>query len=145
MPEIDRLIAVATSRQHSFPPPIPKLGVAVLTCMDARIGLNSLLGLAIGDAHMLRNAGGMATDDVVESLAISQNMVGTTHIMVIHHTNCLAHGDRAPGLTPMETVQWTVEKLRADPRLPHRDNIRGFVLDTVGDGSLVEAETRVAS
>ncbi|MFN8110175.1 MAG: carbonic anhydrase [Thermoleophilia bacterium] len=135
---IDRLHAHANRAPLGFPQPVPRLGVVVLTCMDARIDTFDVLGLGPGDAHIIRNAGGMVTDDVVESIAISQHMVGTTEVMVIHHTNCLAHADRAPGYRPEQTAKWVVETLRADPRLAHRDHIRGFVLDVVGGKGLVE-------
>ncbi len=141
MENIDRLFGVANERHHTFPPPEPQLGLVVLTCMDARIDPHAILGVGLGDAHIIRNAGGMVTDDVVESLAISQKLVGTSRIMVIHHTNCLAHGERAPGYSPYQTARWVVQQLRNDPRLPHRDKIRGFVLDTanVGAHTLSEA------
>lgn len=134
MDQINSLHVAANAQPHAFPPPEPALGLVILTCMDARIDPHALLGIGLGDAHIIRNAGGMVTDDVVESIAISQRMVGTTRLMVVHHTNCLAHADRAPGYSPFQTAAWVVQQLRNDPRLPHRDKIRGFVLDTANEG-----------
>jgi len=131
---IERLHASANTNPYEFPDPIPALGLVILTCMDARIDPHQLLGIGLGDAHILRNAGGMVTDDVVEGIAISQRMTGTERVMVIHHTNCLAHADRAPGYSPFQTAEWVVQQLRNDPRLPHREHIRGFVLDTGNEG-----------
>jgi carbonic anhydrase len=141
MEKIDRLFGMANERHHRFPSPEPVMGLVILTCMDARIDPHELLGVGLGDAHIIRNAGGMVTDDVVESIAISQRLVGTSRIMVVHHTNCLAHGERAPGYSPYQTARWVVGQLRNDPRLPYRDKIRGFVLDTANEGeqTLTEA------
>ena len=134
---IDRVVAANSGPNYEFPPPQPALGLLILTCMDARLDPHAMLGIGLGDAHILRNAGGMVTDDVVESIAISQKMQLTREIMVIHHTNCLTHGDRAPTFTPFQTAKWVADTLRADPRLPFREQVRGFVF-SVEDGSLTE-------
>lgn len=161
MTAIDELLVNARRYQAEFTesdrsaPPV--LRVSVLTCMDARIEPFSLLGLRPGDAHVLRNAGGVVTTDVRRSLAVSQRKLGTTEVMVIQHTTCgmlglddeelLAEleadvGSR-PDWTPYgftdldDNVRRTVASLRADPFLPHRDQVRGFVYD-VRDGSLRE-------
>jgi carbonic anhydrase len=126
--------------------PLQKL--AVLTCMDARVDVSALLGLRPGDAHVIRNAGGRATDDVRRALAVSQ-VLGTLEIMVMHHTDCamgrfkqselaekIAAGsgyryDDKLGVfeDPMEAIIEDVKRLRVDIHLAHRDKIRGFIYD----------------
>ena len=126
--------------------PLQKL--AVLTCMDARVDVSALLGLRPGDAHVIRNAGGRATDDVRRALAVSQ-VLGTSEIMVIHHTDCamgrfkqselaekIAAGsgyryDDKLGVfeDPIEAIIEDVTRLRVDIHLAHRDKIRGFIYD----------------
>ncbi len=128
-------------------PPAKK--IAVVACMDARIETGRLLGLEEGDAHVIRNAGGVATDDVIRSLAISQRLLGTTEIVLIHHTDCgmLTFKDDAlksqieedTGLRPafaLEAfddpegdVRQSVRRIKANPFIPHKDSIRGFVYD----------------
>ena len=150
MDAIDRL--VMNARLHylgsaaRIRDPVQKL--AVVTCMDARIDVNGLLGLRPGDAHVIRNAGGRATDDVRRALAVSQ-VLGTREIMVIHHTDCamgrfkqselaeqIAAGsgyrydDKLPVFEdPTQAIVEDVERLRADIHLAHRDKIRGFTYD----------------
>jgi carbonic anhydrase len=126
--------------------PVQKL--AVLTCMDARIDVSGLLGLRPGDAHVIRNAGGRATDDARRALAISQ-VLGTREIMVMHHTDCamgrfkqaelaeqIAAGsghrfDESLGVfeDPIRAIVEDVQRLRGDVHLAHRDRIRGFMYD----------------
>jgi carbonic anhydrase len=135
--------------------PLRKL--AVLACMDARLDPYRLLGLERGDAHVIRNAGGMATDDAIRSLAISQRLLATEEIVVIHHTDCgmLTFSDPAwraelaaeTGAAPpwdadypadLEAgVRETLARLRASPFLLHRDRISGFVYE-VETGALRE-------
>ena len=123
--------------------------MAVVTCMDARIDVLPALGLGIGDAHVLRNAGGVVTEDVLRSLAISQHALGTTGVALIHHTRCGMHGFDDAGFRADLTASsgtppsWDVpgfhnveDAARAAviavsncPWLPHRDDIRGFVFD----------------
>ena len=135
----------------------PALGVAVLACMDARLDPARALGFAEGDAHVIRNAGGVVTEDAIRSLTISQRLLGTTEIILIHHTDCgmLTFSDdavkdeiaRDTGIRPpfaleafadldADVVQ-SVARLRASPFLPHTDQVRGFVYD-VASGRLRE-------
>jgi carbonic anhydrase len=135
----------------------PRRGVAVLTCMDARIEPARLLGLEEGDAHVIRNAGGLVTDDALRSLAISQRALGTREVVVIQHTGCgmldfsdagfRAELEQETGARPgwavegfsdlEQSVEGSVRALRESPFLPRRDSIRGFVLD-VATGRLRE-------
>jgi carbonic anhydrase len=127
--------------------------------MDARLNPYGLLGLAEGDAHVIRNAGGVVTADVLRSLAISQRLLGTTEIILIHHTGCgmltfadddfKAAVERETGLRPPwaaeafadldEDVRQSVRRLLGDPFLPHKDQIRGFVYE-VETGRLREVK-----
>jgi carbonic anhydrase len=127
----------------------PKRRLAVITCMDARINLFSLLGLREGDAHIIRNAGGVITEDEIRSLAISQRLMGTNEIILIHHTDCgmLAFDDvdfRAEleaetGVpVPWDTeafsdldldVRKSIARIRDSPFVPHSDRLRGFVYE----------------
>lgn len=152
MSAIDHLVHANETYAASFPgarPVRPKLRLAVVTCMDSRLDLFGALGLAIGDAHLIRNAGGMVTSDVLRSLAISQRALGTREVVVIHHTNCGMDGldDTAfrarlaaetgqepdwdvPGFTDVEAqVRASMATLRDCPWLLVRDDIRGFVFD----------------
>ena len=137
--------------------PRPTRHTAVVCCMDARIDLFPLLGLRLGESHIIRNAGGIATDDVLRSLALSQRKLGTTEVMVVHHTDCGLHRlDEAALLAEIETetgspppftfgafadldasVRDSVERVRSAGFLPHRDRVRGFVVD-VATGRLRE-------
>ncbi len=128
-------------------PPAKK--VAVVACMDARIETGRLLGLEEGDAHVIRNAGGVVTDDVIRSLAISQRLLGTTEIVLIHHTDCgmltfsdddvKAQIEEETGLRPpfaleafpdvAADVQQSIRRIKTSPFVPITDNIRGFVFD----------------
>lgn len=127
----------------------PVRKVAVVTCMDARLNTYTLLGLAEGDAHVIRNAGGVVTDDVIRSLCISQSLRATEEVMVIHHTDCgmLTFTDdefrekleRDTGLRPAwaaETfrdldreVRQSVARIVTSPFIPHKDRVRGFVYE----------------
>jgi carbonic anhydrase len=137
----------------------PGRHVAVLACMDARLNPSGLLGLSEGDAHVIRNAGGVVTDDAIRSLAISQRLLGTTEIVLIHHTDCgmLTFTDDAfkstvqeetgikPGWSPEafgdveEDVRQSIARIRASPFIPHKDAVRGFVYD-VHTGELREVD-----
>jgi carbonic anhydrase len=130
-------------------PAAPALRVAVVTCMDARIDVFRALGLAPGDAHVIRNAGGIVTDDVLRSLAISQHALGTREVLVAQHTECgliglddesvAARIEAACGARPPmalggfpnlhDEVRRSVARVRAAVFLPHRDAVRGFVYD----------------
>jgi carbonic anhydrase len=125
--------------------------------MDARVDVHDLLGVDEGDTHMIRNAGGVVTDDVIRSLAISQRLLGTTEIVLIHHTDCgmLTFTDdefragiqEETGLEPAwaaesfsdldEDVRQSIGRIKASPFVPHTDQVRGFVFD-VATGSLSE-------
>ncbi len=129
--------------------PAPKRGIAVVTCMDARLETGAALGLAEGDAHVIRNAGGVVTDDVIRSLVISQRLLGTREIMLVHHTDCgmlTFQGSelretlqQETGLRPpfsMETfpdldgeARQSIARLEASPFLLHRQAIRAFVYE----------------
>ncbi len=135
----------------------PAKRVAVVACMDARIETGRLLGLEEGDAHVIRNAGGVVTDDVIRSLAISQRLLGTTEIVLIHHTDCgmltfsddavKADIERETGLRPPfaleafsdleDDVRQSIRRIEASPYIPNRDKVRGFVYD-VTSGRLNE-------
>lgn len=127
----------------------PSRHLAIVTCMDSRLDVFAALGLGDGEAHVLRNAGGVITDDVIRSLAISQRRLGTRDVMLIHHTNCgmqtiTDDGFRmelqeTTGLAPAfaiesftdvdEDVRQSILRVRHSPFLPHRDSVRGFVYD----------------
>jgi carbonic anhydrase len=161
MSAIDDAIA-ANERFAAETPPAdaaakPSRGLVVVTCMDARIDVLAALGLNSGEAHVLRNAGGVVSDDVIRSLAISQRKLGTREVMLIHHTNCGMETISDEGFNtelqeetglapdfPIESfadaegdVRASIQKVRHSPFLPHRDEVRGFVYD-VGDGRLRE-------
>lgn len=141
MDVIERVEAGATERQpqdswHAR----PRRGLAVLTCMDARIDPARLLDLGVGDAHVLRNAGGFVTADVVTSLAMSQERFGTRQIVVVQHTQCAALAERMPKRSPEERLRAAVRLLRAASDLPHRDAVRGLLLD-LKHGTLREVPT----
>jgi carbonic anhydrase len=146
------------AERFSGPLPLPPArGVAVVACMDARLSVYGILGLAEGEAHVIRNAGGVVTDDEIRSLAISQRLLGTTEIILIHHTDCgmLTFTDdqfkRAiqdeTGIKPEwaaeaftdldEDVRQSIARIKASPFIPHKDAIRGFVFD-VATGKLNE-------
>ncbi len=138
-------------------PTPPSKKVAIVTCMDARLETGAMLGLEEGDAHVIRNAGGVVTDDAIRSLVISQRLLGTREIMLIHHTDCgmLTHSEAElkeailaeTGIRPpfaMETfsdlegdVRQSMARIDASPFIPHKDQIRGFVYD-VASGLLRE-------
>ena len=142
---------------NSQTPAAPRLKLAVVTCMDSRIDVFKLLGLQPGDAHVIRNAGGRATDDVIRSLALSQAYLGTEEVLVIHHSGCALHGRREQEIaaelaeiagTPppfaigafdddLEAVRVDVAALRTSPFLKHRAQVRGFLYD-IDRGQLVE-------
>src|SRR5829696_1684889 len=111
-------------------PPAQK--VAVVACMDARIVPSQLLGLDVGDAHVIRNAGGVVSSDTIRSLAISQRLLGTEEIVLVHHTDCgmLTFDDE-------EDVRQSMARIHASPFLPKKDAVRGFVYD-VDSGELRE-------
>src|SRR6266545_462278 len=103
----------------------PGRKVAIVACMDARLNPYGALGLHEGDAHVIRNAGGVVTDDEIRSLAISQRLLGTEEIILIHHTDCgmLTFNDDE------EDVRQSIGRIRSSPFIPKKDRIRGFVYD----------------
>lgn len=127
----------------------PQRHLAIVTCMDSRLDVFAALGLGNGEAHVLRNAGGVITDDVIRSLAISQRKLGTREVMLIHHTDCgmqkitddgfRAELREATGVAPSfaiesfgdadEDVRQSIRRVRRCPFLPHVDVVRGFVYD----------------
>ena len=134
----------------SGPLPMPPAAhLAVVACMDARLNVYAILGLGDGQAHVIRNAGGVITDDEIRSLAISQRLLGTTEIILIHHTDCgmLTFTDDAfkraiqdeTGIKPAwsaeafgdldEDVRQSIARIKASPFIPHTGAIRGFVFD----------------
>jgi carbonic anhydrase len=148
----------AYAAQFSGPLPLPPAShVAVVACMDARLNVYGILGLKEGEAHVIRNAGGVVTDDEIRSLAISQRLLGTTEVILIHHTDCgmLTFTDDAfkrsiqdeTGIKPEwaaeaftdldEDVRQSVARIKASPFIPVKDAIRGFVFD-VATGKLNE-------
>ena len=155
--ENNRAYAAAFGKGDLAAPPAKR--VAVLTCMDARIDPARALGLEEGDAHVIRNAGGVVTDDGIRSLAISQHLLGTEEVVLIHHTECgmLTFSDeefaermeRATGQRPPwpahafrdleENVRASVRAIEESPFIPNRSSVRGFVYD-VKTGALREVK-----
>ena len=147
---------VASFDKGELPLP-PAKKVAVLACMDARLNPYGALGLEEGDAHVIRNAGGVVTDDEIRSLAISQRLLGTEEIILIHHTDCgmLTFTDdqfkqsiqEETGIKPEwaaeafpdldEDVRQSVARIQASPFIPKKDSVRGFVYE-VETGKLRE-------
>jgi carbonic anhydrase len=98
--------------------------------MDARLDPEGILGYAPGDVHVIRTAGGAITEDVLDSLAVSQRETGTRAVVVLHHTDCAGMAARRPGVPADAALHEAVEALRHDPRLPHRASISGALYDT---------------
>jgi carbonic anhydrase len=127
----------------------PAKGVAVVACMDARLNVYGMLGLEEGDAHVIRNAGGVITDDEIRSLAISQRLLGTREIILIHHTDCgmltftddevKAQIQEEVGIKPEfameafsdleEDVRQSIARIQASPFIPTKESVRGFVYE----------------
>ena len=158
----DDLLANTAEYAASFSGPLPMppgKGVAVLACMDARLDVYRLLGLQEGDAHVIRNAGGVVTDDAIRSLTISQRLLGTTEVVLVHHTDCgmLTFTDDAfkadvqsdTGIKPHwspeafsdleQDVRQSIARIKTSPFVPNKDSVRGFVFD-VGTGKLTEVK-----
>ncbi len=156
---IGRNIAAAGDFSDAELAAAPSRRLAIIACMDARIDIFKVLGLGNGEAHIIRNAGGVITDDVIRSACLSQRKLGTQEIILIHHTDCgLQQVDEAEfreelqqetGLKPswsLETfddpyvdVAQSIQRLNLSPFLPNKNSIRGFVYD-VTDGLLHEVE-----
>ena len=161
MSVIDQLVRNADSYSESFEsgtlPLPPAKRIAVVACMDARLNVYALLGLREGEAHVIRNAGGIVTDDEIRSLSISQRLLGTEEIMLIHHTDCgmltfsdddfrrqLQHETGIKPEWPAETfddleedVRQSIARIKASPFIPKKDQVRGFVYE-VESGRLRE-------
>lgn len=162
-PNADELVANNASFAEGFDgtdlPAAPARHLAVIACMDCRLDVPAMLGLDVGEAHIIRNAGGVVTDDVVRSLTLSQRSLGTREIVLIHHTDCGLHNadeeafarelEGELGVTPpwaleafadpYADVRDSAQRLRMTPFVPHTDHIRGFVYD-VADGRLDEVD-----
>jgi len=162
MTATDDLLANNAEYAASFSGPLPMppgKGVAILACMDARLDVYRLLGLQEGDAHVIRNAGGVVTDDAIRSLTISQRLLGTTEVVLVHHTDCgmLTFTDDAfkadiqsdTGIKPHwsaeafsdleQDVRQSIARIKTSPFVPNKDSVRGFVFD-VGTGKLTEVK-----
>jgi carbonic anhydrase len=160
MSATDELLANNQRYADGFTGPLPMppaKGVAVVACMDARLNVYAMLGLEEGQAHVIRNAGGVITDDEVRSLAISQRLLGTREIILIHHTDCgmLTFTDddfkaaiqadtgikpawSAEAFSDPDTdVRQSIARIKVSPFIPQKDSVRGFVFD-VATGKLSE-------
>ena len=156
----DQLIENNEKYAASFNGPLPlppAKGVAVIACMDARLNVYGILGLEEGEAHVIRNAGGVVTDDEIRSLAISQRLLGTQEIVLIHHTDCgmVTFSDQEfrdaiqsdTGTRPTwsseafpdveQDVRDSIARITSSPFVPVKDSVRGFVFD-VASGRLAE-------
>lgn len=162
-PSADELVARNRSFAESFDDSAlgvrPTRQLALVTCMDSRIDAFQVMGLANGEAHIIRNAGGVVTDDVIRSLCLSQQYLGTREIMLVHHTDCGLHNlDEAAFRADLEAQTgvkpwWSLEaftdpyadvrqsmlRIAMTPFILHKDQVRGFVYD-VRDGLLKEVE-----
>ena len=160
MSAIDELLENNARYAETFSGPLPlppAKHVAVLACMDARLNVYGILGLHEGEAHVIRNAGGVVTDDEIRSLAISQRLLGTREIILIHHTDCgmltftddafkksvqdetgIKPGWAAEAFTDLdEDVRQSIARIKASPFVPNKTSVRGFVFD-VTTGRLKE-------
>ncbi len=152
MGNVDEMLAVAAARSEQLAAPglsaRPRRRVAVLACMDTRLDLFPMLGIERGDAHIIRNAGGLATDDAIRSLSISQRLLGTEEVVVVMHEGCglrgasedeFAQALAADGALPTwrlgafedveDALRQSLARLRSSPELPFREHIRGLVFD----------------
>jgi carbonic anhydrase len=149
---IDNLLNANAVYAKTFPGPRPRqprLRLAVIACMDSRLDLFGSLGLDVGDAHLIRNAGGLPTDDALRSLALSQRLLGTRELMLIHHTDCgMQDFDDAafraalageagtpppwdvPGFADLRAaMHGSIQTVRRCPFIPYRNQVRGFLFD----------------
>jgi carbonic anhydrase len=146
--------AYAASFDKGTLPLPPARKVAIVACMDARLNVYSALGLQEGDAHVIRNAGGVVTDDEIRSLTISQRLLGTEEIILIHHTDCGMLDDQFKASIEQETgikpewaaeafpdldgdVRQSIARIKASPFIPRKESVRGFVYE-VESGRLRE-------
>jgi carbonic anhydrase len=149
---IDDLVRSAVEHESDFEGPralIPTRAVTILTCMDSRIDTFRIFGLDSGEAHILRNAGGLVTEDALRSLVLSQRLLQTREVLLVHHTNCGLHNldetalraaiEADTGEVPPyafgsfhdldAAVRTAITRVREHPLLPHRDRVRGFVYE----------------
>jgi carbonic anhydrase len=153
MTATDELLQNAEKHAEGFDkgnlPMRPAKKVAIVACMDARVNPYPIFGLELGDAHVIRNAGGVVTDDEIRSLAISQRLLGTEEIILMHHTDCgmLTFNDEEfrrqiqddTGLKPAWSpeafddleadVRQSIKRIESSPFIPHKDSIRGFIYE----------------
>jgi carbonic anhydrase len=147
----------ASSFSNGDLPMPPSRNLAVVACMDARLNVYALLGLREGEAHVIRNAGGVVSEDAIRSLAISQRLLGTREVVLVHHTDCgmltftddqlKADIEAETGVRPHfaleafsdleRDIRQSIARIKASPFVPHRDAVRGFVYD-VRTGALQE-------
>jgi carbonic anhydrase len=147
----------ASSFSNGELPMPPSRNLAVVACMDARLNVYALLGLGAGEAHVIRNAGGVVSEDVIRSLAISQRLLGTREVILVHHTDCgmltftddqlKADIEADTGVRPHfaleafsdleRDIRQSIARIKASPFVPHKDAMRGFVYD-VRSGALQE-------
>ena len=162
MTATDELLANNDRYAESFAGPLPlppSRQLAVVACMDARLNVYAILGLRDGEAHVIRNAGGVVTDDEIRSLTISQRLLGTTEIILIHHTECgmltftdddfKASIQKDTGIKPEwaaeafpdldDDVRQSIARIKASPYIPNKDSVRGFIYE-VETGRLVEVK-----
>lgn len=163
----DELLRFNQAYAETFPsahlPTPPARKLAVVACMDSRIDMFGVLGLNLGESHIIRNAGGIITDDVIRSLMISQRLLGTREIILIHHTECgmmsftddelKAKIEKEVGIRPPfaleaftdldEEVLQSIARIKNSPFVPYRDHVRGFVFD-VRTGRLREVKNEAA-
>ncbi|MFI6283485.1 beta-class carbonic anhydrase [Streptomyces sp. NPDC051018] len=158
----DEFLVSNESYAASFTGPLalaPARELAIVACMDARLNIFAMLGLREGDAHIIRNGGGAVTEDAIRSLAISQRLLGTRRIMLIHHTDCAMQTftddefkrqvEKKTGIRPPwapeafsdleEDVRQSMRRIKADPFIPHTEATRGFIFD-VATGKLKEVK-----
>lgn len=152
-PNVDELVANNARYHESFgDPPLdvrPRRKLAIVACMDSRMDIFEMLGLEHGEAHIIRNAGGVVTDDVIRSLVLSQRRLGTREIILVHHTNCGLEGVSSDDFLhelelesgvrpwwaleafrdPYDDVRQSVKRLQLSPFVAHKDHISGFVYD----------------
>jgi carbonic anhydrase len=156
----DEFVEANKAYQEGFNGPLPlppARKVAVVACMDARLDPAKVLGINEGDAHVIRNAGGVVTEDALRSLAISQRLLGTEEIVLVHHTDCgmvtftddgfRQDIEKDTGIRPTwaaeafpdaaEDVKQGINRIKANPFIPKTDNVRGFVFD-VATGAIDE-------
>ncbi len=156
----DELVAANQAYQQGFEGPLPlppARKIAIVACMDARLDPAKILGIAEGDAHVIRNAGGVVTEDALRSLAISQRLLGTEEIVLLHHTDCgmvtFSDDEFRQGIESETGIRpsWSAEafpdaaadvvqginRIRANPFVPKKDHVRGFVFD-VATGAINE-------